>query len=81
MFYLMRKALIKALSLSELTERVARLEAKVKKFEGLAAENAALWEGLDADGLPLEPFAPTIDELEGTLGDAIIKKMKPYGEA
>jgi hypothetical protein len=81
MFYLIRKTLAKALSLNKLTSRICELEEKVKKFESLAAENEALWRFLDGQDEPAHLIAEGAEDFEDAFPDAIVRNMKPYGEA
>jgi hypothetical protein len=81
MFFLIRRAVLRALSLTNLIDRIESLEAQIQKFEGLAKENAALWEMLDNDASAASIFVGTTTEFEAEVADIIVQKMKTYGDA
>ena len=82
MFSLIQKILSRVRSLDRLYDRVERLEAKLQKHEGFAAENEALWQFLDerhevVPGL----YAESSEDLEDQISDIMLKKMKTWGDA
>ena len=81
MFFLIRRAVLRALSLTDLIDRVESLEVQIQKFEGLAKENSALWEMLDNDVSGDSLFVGTAAEFEAEVTDIIVQKMKTYGDA
>jgi hypothetical protein len=81
MFYLIHKALVKALSLDVAYSRIEALEAKIERLEGLADENESLWQFLDEQKEIDEVFTGPTEDYESELADIMLRKMKPFGDA
>lgn len=78
MFSLIQNALRKVLSLDELSNKVEQLEQRVMEMENISAERDSLW-------LFIEEMQQQEQEayqiLQDELSDALVRSMKPQGEA
>jgi len=78
MFSLIQNALRKALSLGELSNKLEQLEQRVMEMENISAERDSLW-------LFIEEMQQQEQEayqiLQDELSDALVRSMKPQGEA
>ena len=82
MFSTIKKMIDRVRSIDRLNERIARIEAKIKEYEGFATENEALWEFLDEQKtVASEMFVGTADELEDEISDLMLRNMKTQGDA
>ena len=92
MFSLMKKVKKKVSLLRQLFRRLDEIEATLKKYEGLAAENDALWSFLDAEdedlfqsshysGARRDVYAGTPEEIADQISDEVLRTMKTQGDA
>ena len=81
MLSLIRKALMKALSLDTANRRIGALEAKVARLEGFATENESLWQFLDEQEEIDRIFVGSEDDYESEITNVMLRNMKPYGDA
>ena len=81
MLSLIRKALMKALSLDIANRRIEALEAKIERLEGFATENESLWEFLDEQEEIDNIYTGSAGECETEITNIMLRNMKPYGDA
>lgn len=81
MFSLIQKALKRVLSLNELSERVDKLETKIKVLEKVADENDSLWQFLEDQKEMEKIFVGTPEEFEAEFTEIMLRNMKPRGDA
>lgn len=81
MFYLIQKALKKALSLNELSDRVQILETKLQELEHLADENSALWQRLDEEREMEGVFVGSAEEFEKEISEMMLRNAIVQGDA
>ena len=81
MFYLIQKALKKALSLNELSDRVKTLETKLQELERIADENTALWQRLDEEREMEGIFVGSAEEFEKEISEMMLRNAIVQGDA
>ena len=88
MFSLIQKILKAAQSLSVVSERlthlescIGKIETKLTRFEKLADENESLWQFLDEQKEIADLFAGNVDAASEEFTDAVLRNLKPYGDA
>jgi len=81
MFSLIQKILNRVRSFDQLYDRLEKIEASLKKYEGFIAENEALWQFLDEQKELEDTWTTCGTDIHDDLADVILKNMKPYGDA
>jgi hypothetical protein len=81
MFSTIRKMLERARSFAALSRRLDIIESKLERFEGLADENAALWQYLDEEKEMDAVWTGSTDDFQEEISDMMVRNMKPQGDA
>ena len=94
MFSIIKKLQTQVLSLTQMLDRLDKIEATLKQHEGFAAENDALWSYLDEGDeevlrsagycrpMPLrKEHSPTAEEIATHISDEDLRTMKTQGDA
>ena len=78
MFSLIQKTFRKALSLDVLYEKIERLEERLTELENISDERDSLWLFIEE---MQQQEKEAYNVLEAELNDAILRSLKPRGEA
>tara|TARA_R110000796_G_scaffold52517_5_gene123747 strand:- start:1483 stop:1767 length:285 start_codon:yes stop_codon:yes gene_type:complete len=94
MFSIIKKLQAQVLSLTQVLERLDKIEATIKQHEGFAAENDALWSYLDEEDEEVlrsagycrptparKAHSPTAEEVAAHISDEDLRTMKTQGDA
>jgi len=78
MFSLIQKMFQKVLSLRSAFENIKQLEERVAELENISAERESLWLFIEE---MQQQECEVYQVLEEELNEALVRSMKPYGEA
>ena len=81
MFSIIRKMVERLRSLDAVYDRLDKIETQLKRYERLADENESLWQYLDDQKEMEGIWAGSSDDFQEAITDAIVRNMKPQGDA